>query len=108
MGECGRESSSPILGRRIRVADGLTRGDKIRLTWYPGRVCDLLYNGSQQFRVIASKNSKLKPNDTFLCSLIIEGQPLYLDQLQQGNCPPTTFVCGGSGGVRFEHLNSEE
>ena len=108
MSDSGGESSSPFLGRRLSVIDGLTRGDKIRLTWHPGRVCDVVYNGSQHFRVIASTNSKLRPDDTFLCSLIIEGQPLYLDQLQQGERPPTTYICGKLGGVRFEHLNSEE
>ena len=100
----GQESSSPFLGRHLSVIDGLTRGDCLRLTWHPGRVCDVEYNGSQHFRVIASENTKLKPDDTFLCALIIEGQPLYLDQLQQGDNPPSTYICGKLGGVRFELL----
>lgn len=32
--------SMPFLGRRLSVLDGLTRGDRLRLTWHPGRVCD--------------------------------------------------------------------
>lgn len=98
------DSSSPFLGRRLSVIDGLTRGDRLRLTWQPGRVCDVQYNGSQHFSVIHSENTRLKEGDTFLCSMIIEGQPLYLDQLQQGDSPSTAYICGKRGGVMFEHL----
>ncbi len=93
------------LGRQLSVIDGLTRGDCLRLMWRPGRVCDVEYNGDLHFRVIASKNTRLSTGDTFLCSLIIEGQPLYLDQLKQGNNPPTAYICGKQGGVMFELLH---
>lgn len=99
------DSSTPFFGRRLSTVDGLTYGDRLRLTWQPGRVCDVEYNGSLHFRVIHSENTKLKKGDTFLCSLIIEGQPLYLDQLEQGSNPPTAYICGKQGGVRFELLN---
>ena len=46
----------------------------------------------------------LKKDDTFLCGIIIEGQPLYLDMLEQGDKPPTAYICGKRGGVRFEFL----
>ena len=100
----GGDVSAPVLGRRLTVSTSMKKGDRLRLTWQPDRVCDVEYNGSQHFRVIASENTKLKPDDTFLCAIIIEGQPLYLDQLQQGNDPPSTYICGKLGGVRFEVL----
>jgi len=98
------DSSTPFMGRRLSIIDGLTPGDHLRLTWQPGRVCDVVYNGSLHFRVTHSENTRLKEGDTFLCGIIIEGQPLYLDQLQQGKNPPTAYICGKSGGVQFEHL----
>ncbi len=101
------DSSSPFFGRRLSVIDGLTRGDKIRLTWRPGRVCDVQYNGSLHFNVVRSENTRLKPGDTFLCGVVIEGQPLYLDQLQQGSNPPTAYICGKNGGVFFERLEED-
>ena len=100
----GGQSSSPFLGRRLSVLDGLTRGDRLRLTWHPGRVCDVEYNGSQHFRVVHAEKTKLQVGDTFLCGIIVEGEQLYLDQLQHGDNPPTTYICGKIGGVRFEHL----
>ena len=73
------ESSTFMMGRVLSVEDGLTRGDRLRLTWHPGRICDVEYNGGQHFLVIRSENTCLLPGNTFLCSIIIEGQPLYLD-----------------------------
>ena len=101
----GGESSSPFLGRHLSVADGLMPGDRLRLTWQPGRVCDVQYNGSLHFRVTHAENTRLREGDTFLCSIIVEGQPLYLDQLQHAGQTPITYICGKlEGGVRFELL----
>ena len=102
------QPSSLSLSRQLSVIDGLTRGDCVRLMWHPGRVCDVEYNGDLHFCVIASKNTKLMPGNTFLCSLIIEGEPLYLDQLRQGRNPPTAYICRKLGGVRFEVRNITE
>ncbi len=99
------DSSLPYMGRRLSIIDGLTCGDRLRLTWQPGRVCDVEYNGSLHFRVIHSENTRLKEDDTFLCGIIIEGQPLYLDMLKQGDKPSTAYICGKRGGVRFELLH---
>lgn len=78
------QQSSPVLTRRLSVARSLTRGDRLRLMWHPGRVCDVEYTGDLLFRVISSANTRLHEGDTFECSLIIEGEPLYLDNLKQG------------------------
>ena len=101
--DAGTEASLTFMGRRLSVVNGLQPGDRVRLTWQPDRVCDVVYNGSMHFRVTHSERTRLKEGDTFLCALIVEGQPLYLDQLQQTGQPPTTYICGRlSGGVRFE------
>lgn len=98
------DTSNPVMSRRIHVSTELRKGDRLRLTWLPDRVCDIEYNGSLHFSVVASQNSKLKAGDTFLCGLVIEGEPLYLDELQRGNEPGVAYVCGKKGGVRFEKI----
>ena len=40
---------------------------------------------------------------TFECGLIVEGEPLYLDNLRQGTRPPIAYICGKKSGVNFEH-----
>ena len=100
----GDIESQPVIGRRLSVPDGLTPGDRLRLTWRPDRLCDVEYNGSLHFRVIYSENTRLQPGDTFLCALIVENAPLYLDQLQRKGQPRVVYVCGKKTGVRFERI----
>lgn len=100
----GIDASSPVMNRRLAVGAGLMRGDRLRLTWLPNRMCDVEYNGSLHFSVIASKNTRLRKGDTFLCGLIIEGEPLFIDEWQHGNMPSVAYVCGKKSGVRFERL----
>ena len=101
------QQSSPILSRRLSVARELNGGERLRLTWQPDRVCDIEYLGDLQFRVIASENTRLKPGDTFECSLIIEGEPLYLDHLKQDAQQTISYVCGKKSGVMFEYACKE-
>lgn len=98
------QQSSPVLNRRLNVAKELNYGDRLRLTWQPDRICDVQYLGEQHFVVVASQNTRLHEGDTFECSLIIEGEPLYLDNLQQGRQPAIAYVCGKKSGVLFEYL----
>ena len=98
------QQSSPVLGRRLSVAEELKCGDRVRLTWQPGRVCDIEYMGELSFKVTASQMTRLREGDTFRCSLVVEGEPLYLDDLCQEDRPPIGYVCGKQSGVMFELL----
>ena len=100
------QQSSPVLNRRLSVASALDPGDCLRLTWQPDRVCDIEYIGNLTFRVMASQNTRLHKGDTFQCSIIIEGEPLYLDSLIQGDAPAIAYVCGKKSGVGYEFLMS--
>lgn len=100
------QQSSPVMSRKLSVSSDLCIGEKLRLTWQPGRVCDVEYLGNLSFRVIASENTRIKSGDTFQCSLIVEGEPLYLDNLRKGDssssAKPIAYVCGKKTGVNFE------
>ena len=43
----GELPSNPIMSRRIDVDEQLQPGDLLRLTWQPGRVCDVEYRGER-------------------------------------------------------------
>jgi len=96
--------SSPVMSRRLSVSHDLCKGERLRLTWQPGRVCDIEYLGELKFRVTESRNTRLLAGNTFECSMIIEGEPLFLDNLRQGEYPPVAYVCGKKTGVTFEYL----
>lgn len=96
------QQSSPVMNRRLSVTKDLARGDRLRLAWQPDRICDVEYQGELSFRVVSSENTRLHKGDTFQCSLIVEGEPLYLDNLKQGDVPAIAYVCGKKSGVKFE------
>lgn len=98
------QQSSPVMNRRLSVTSSLVRGDRLRLTWQPDRVCDVEYLGDLTFRVVASTNTRLRTGDTFQCSMMIEGEPLFVDNLKQGEKPSIAYVCGKKSGVMFEFL----
>ena len=96
--------SSPVLSRKLNVQDELNVNDKLLLTWHPNRQCKIIYMGNLSFKVLSSCNTRILSGDTFTCSLLIEGEPLYIDNLQQGNSPSTAYVCGKKSGIRFERI----
>ena len=97
--------SNPIMGRKLSVAKELHKGDRLRLLWQPERVCDVEYLGDMKFRVVASVNTRLREGDTFQMSVIVEGEPLYLDNLRQADRPAIAYVCGKVSGVMFERIS---
>ena len=104
----GELSSNPIMSRRIDVDEQLQPGDLLRLTWQPGRVCDVEYRGERLFCVVASQNTRLCAGNTFKCSLMIEDEPLYIDNLIVDGKAPVAYVCGKRSGIRFEPLSDNK
>ena len=94
--------SNPVMVRHLNVQDELCVGDHLRLTWHPNRVCVVEYQGSLHFKVLESEQTRIQVGNTFDCSLIIENEPLYIDNLRQGDATPVAYVCGKKTGVRFE------
>ena len=101
-GNAGAVQSSIVLSRRLNVSESLTPGDSVLLTWQPESECLVEYLGNLEFCVKSSKNTRLTVGDRFQCGLIVDGEPLYIDNLRHENCPPTGYVCGKIAGVKFE------
>lgn len=95
------DSSNPIVTRHLNTKT-LEPGMMVRLEWLPDRVCVIEHLGNMRFVVREVENSKLCVGDTFLCPLIIEGEQLYLHNLEQNGNPPVNYIAGRHSGVRFE------
>ena len=90
--------SDPVVSPHIN-AEELNVGDRVAVSWKPNRRCTFRYLGDMKFIVEEAENSKLKVGNTFLASLFILGEPLYLSDLVQGNNPPVAFVVGNKDGL---------
>lgn len=93
--------SNLILSRKLS-SFSLTKGDIVQVNWLPDRICKIRYQGDCIYEVLASQHAKLQPGDTFHCSIFIEGEPLYLDQLTHGNYKNIAYVAGKNNGIHFE------
>lgn len=93
-----RTESDEILGTCIRSSE-LEVGTKIKLTWFPDRVCTIEYKGDNIFFVLDSQSSKLMKGNLFSCMFFIEGEPLYIDRLEQEGKPVAAYVAGKNGGL---------
>ena len=103
----GRAPSDSILTDRVNVQADLIVGDRLRLAWAPDRVCVVRYLGGLRFEVEQSQATRLQPGDTFECGLLIDGEPLYLDNLCQPGRAPSAYVCGQVAGIRYELLETK-
>lgn len=74
-----------------------------RLTWAPGRVCDVEYNGYRQFTVLYSELTKLVPGTTFHCSGFEKGQPVRLYDVKfPGQNKSCQYEIGKKYGINYE------
>lgn len=97
-----RIPSGQKYGKVVDVLSDLEPDDRVELFWHSGRECMVRYLGDMNFIVESSKQTRLKPNDTFRCHLILAGHPLYLSGLKHGNAKPTAYICGKiHGGIQF-------
>lgn len=93
--------SGTVAKLRINVRKDLAKGDIIRLLWHPERICDVEYLGDMEFKVISAQNTRLRPGDLFSCSLIISGEPLYMDNVRRDGAEMGVYVCGRRSGIGF-------
>ena len=79
--------------------EDLDIGQIITLTWNPDRKIVVRHQGKGYFRVEEVENSKLCVGDTFRCRLMIQHEPLYMDDLVHLGQPPVSYVAGMRDGV---------
>lgn len=94
--------SGNVGSKVIRAGENIRPGERVRLFWNPGRVCEIQYLGNLDWIVVESEGTRLQLGDRFRCPLIISGEPLYLDNLIKDGNSAGTYVCGTKSGVTFK------
>lgn len=100
--------SDNVMTGHINVDKELKVRDHVLLRWQPGRECLVRYMGDGQWVVERSEGTKLAAGDTFTCHLMVQGHPLYLDNMTHGALRPRCYVCGRNHGVRYEVIKADE
>ncbi len=104
----GEVPSNVVVSKRLDVVRELAVRDRVMLSWKPGRQCTVRYLGGSQFVVETAERTRLQAGNTFTCGLMMENEPLYLDNLIQQGRPPVGYVCGNDGGIHFEVFKVEK
>jgi len=93
------EVQSGILSESGITTDGMMRGQRLVITWRPGRRIVVRHLGDSRFEIVEAENTKLNVGDTFRCHLMIQHEPLYLDDVMHLGGPAMTYVAGQRDGV---------
>lgn len=75
------------------------QGDRIELSWNDGKECELECVGLMRFKVLNSKNIKLKTSDTVTVHTLCIGQPVYISDICRGDLHYTAYVGAKKGGL---------
>lgn len=86
------------------LLDDIMPGQRIRLTWNPGRCLIIRFNGGNSFSIIENINSKLEVGMTFDCATFIQGEPLFFTNIKLNGNYIGNYVCGRNDGVTFKVL----
>lgn len=91
--------SEAFMGDGVHTAD-LEKGQLLEVAWLPNRRAVFRYLGKGQFEVVEAENAKIMKGDTFRCSFMLKGQPMYLDDLHQAGWEePVSYVAGSKNGL---------
>ncbi|MBQ9671719.1 MAG: hypothetical protein IJV34_02555 [Prevotella sp.] len=103
VGSLGEVQSGISTEQRI-TTEQMRLGQRLVITWRPDRQMVVRHLGGSRFEVVEAANTKLCVGDTFRCHLMIQHEPLYLDDLQHQGMPRTAYIAGQRNGVVVEVL----
>ena len=96
------EVQSGIKSEEKITTENMRRGQRLVITWRPDRRIVIRHLGNSQFEVIEAVNTKLSVVDTFRCHLMIQHEPLYLDEVVHQGLSAMVYVAGQKDGVVIE------
>ena len=96
------EVQSGIIPEDKIDTEKLRRGQRLVITWRPDRRIVVRHEGNGEFVIVEAENTKLCVGDTFRCHLMIQHEPLYLDDVSHQGQPSMVYVAGQRDGVVVE------
>ena len=96
------EVQSGIKSEEKITTENMRRGQRLVITWRPDRRIVIRHLGNSQFEGIEAVHTKLSVGDTFRCHLMIQHEPLYLDEVVHQGLSAMVYVAGQKDGVVIE------
>ena len=96
------EVQSGVKAEENVTTENMRRGQRLVITWRPDRRIVVRHLGNSQFEIVEAKNTKLSVGDMFRCHLMIQHEPLYLDEVAHLGQPAMVYVAGQKDGVVIE------
>ncbi len=81
------------------VTSSLSPGDRIELTWNPGRRMSAIYRGANRFVVDRSENAKITEGSEFTALLFTKGMPLSCTDVTVDGVERGVYVAGSESGI---------
>ena len=98
--------SEPSEERKTIYAADMNKGEKIRISWQPNRLCSLQYLDNQIWQVVEIENSHiLQVGDTFCSAVFVDGETLYAEQLKRGEKCLGAVRLGIDNGIKIVCLS---
>ncbi len=95
---------SMILANNKLTPDDLAVGQRLCITWLPDRRVVVEHQGEGHFLVTDALNAKLAAGDTFTCHLMIQDEPLYIDNVQHQDTLYPAYIAGKIDGVKIYEM----
>ena len=96
------EVQSGIKAEEKITTESMRRGQRLVITWRPDRRIVVKHKGNSLFEIVEAEKTKLCVGDTFRCHLMIQHEPLYLDEVVHQGQPAMVYVAGQKDGVVIE------
>jgi hypothetical protein len=102
------ESASKFLNGRQIDSSEIKDGSVVSVLWQPDRYAEFQKEEEMKFRVIVSKNGKLKEGDECIITTFIDSHPLYVNNVIREGVNLKTYVAGKQGGVKILNIKPPE
>lgn len=103
------ECESEMFDTEVIISCDLAVGDRLRIGWFPNRICEVRYLGNNSFVAEHCENSKMQPGDTFTCPQFTLGKELTMTNLHQAGTPENRlkmYSVGSKNGLTtLRHLH---
>ena len=92
---------SMILATNKVTPNDLSIGEQLCIVWLPNRRIVVEHLGNGHFVVKEAENAKLVVGDTFTCHLMLQNEPLYIDNVAHQGTTFPAYIAGKIDGVKI-------